>query len=217
MAKLPQISMSPFSAIRATVKFAFVSAYGGGGSRPSNYTHPGDPREMSVNRLPARSVLDSVRFLSVNCCQNPSGKFAREFLPGNSPGKFLPENSREISPWKLPGGISSGKLPGNFSRETPPGNFFRKTPGKFLPENSREISSGKLPGNFFPNTPRKFSPGKSARNFAREIKFSIFLSMVAELCSVSLHGSGAALRFMVAELCSASLHGSGAVLRLSPW
>ena len=172
MAKLPQISKFPFSAIRATVNFAFVSAYAEGGSRPSNYTHLGDPREMSVNRLPARSVLDSVRFLSVNCCQNPfgkirpeisSGKLAREIssgkLPGNfsrkTPGKFLPENSRAISSGETPGKF----LPENSREISPgklPGNFFRKTPRKFLPENSREISPGKLPGNFFRETPRKF-------------------------------------------------------------
>ena len=191
MAKLPHFSKFPVSGIRATVIFAFVSAYGGGGSRPSNYTHLVDPREISVNRLFARSVFIFCSFslgklLSKPSRENSPGNFFREtcsgnffrkaprkFLPGNFPGKFLPENSpeiysgklaREISSGKLAREISPGKLPGNFSRETCPGNFFRKTPGKFLPENSREISlgnsreisSGKLPGNFFRKIPGKF-------------------------------------------------------------
>ena len=175
MAKLSHFSKFSFSAIRATVNFAFDSAHGRGGSRPSNYTHLGHPREMSVNRLPARSVLEFVRFLPVNCCQNISGKFARKFLPGNSPGKFLPENSREISPGKLPGKFLPENSP-EFSSGKLPGNHFGKTPGKFLPENSPEISSGKLPGNFSREICPEFCPGN-------------------KVLSISLHGSGAVLRF----------------------
>ena len=174
MAKLSHFFKFPVSATRVTVKMHFVSACGGDGPRPSSYTHPGDPREMSVNRFACTLGVMAKRypfpgnpfrffffrkFLPANC---------PEISPGKSPRKFLPANRLEIS---------SGKLPGNFPREIPPGNFFRKTPpGSFFRKTP--------PGNFF----RKTAPGKFLAGNAPGVCYRACLGFFSSLVRVCVLG-----------------------------